>query len=207
MMKLQAKFGPRAGVWHQWSIWWNYLSNSKTVAWIRNVDCLCKVLKKGLSRCFSAVSSYAASLMHGRFTLASTHLHRQATTVAHLFSTRPPVLLRTKHRLCFSCKVRLSLAVSERGDPSRFLFSFFFYLLLLLLPLLFSSSPSELLCATLLADQLREKLCASLCLLMGDAVKLNKWAVRRWWQAADVVSLLSPPKTHTHTRLCGGSAT
>lgn len=118
--------------------------------------------------------------------------------------TRPA---QNKAPSLFLLQVRLSLAVSERGDPSRFLFSFFFYLLLLLLPLLFSSSPSELLCATLLADQLREKLCASLCLLMGGGVKLNKWAVRRWWQAADVVSLLSPPKTHTHTRLCGGSAT
>lgn len=117
--------------------------------------------------------------------------------------TRPA---QNKATSLFLLQVRLRLAVSERGDPSRFLFSFFFYLLLLLL-LLFSSSPAELLCATLLADQLREKLCASLCLLMGDGVKLNKWAVRRWWQAADVVSLLSPPKTHTHAhtlvwRLC-----
>lgn len=48
--------------------------------------------------------------------------------------------------------------------------------------LFFSPSPSSSSvilfssCATLLADQLREKLCVSLCLLMADGVKLNKWA-------------------------------
>lgn len=132
--------------------------------------------------------------------------HTPTPTVAHLFSTRPPVPAQNKApSLCLLWdSVSPSLNIEIRHV---FCFPFFFYLLLLL-PL-FSSSPSELLCATLLADQLREKLCASLCLLMGDGVKLNKWAVRRWWQAADVVSLLSPPNTHTHahTRLCGGSAT
>lgn len=112
-------------------IWWNYLSKSKRVAWI-SVDCHCFEKRPFEMFLTVSLSFYAASVMRGCFTLASTHPHRQQSHTsfppAHPSCSEPSTVSASP--------VRLSLAVSGRRDPSRFFLfiSFIFFCCFVRLP-------------------------------------------------------------------------